>query len=142
MFLIRLGVLALIVLMVLPVPPPAHVPGAKQDAAGLGFCDRYPKTCDASGELLEALGHKLVYAAGWISRSAGVHIPGLSAPGGGRGDGAGTDPARTGQRYESWQREAPSRGWDDRDSRGTLRGDERSTVWPGAASRGDGYPGR
>ena len=66
MFLIRFGVLVIIGIMLLPRGP-AEIDDGRRGASlernsGLGgFCDRYPKTCDASVELATAFQQKLFY---------------------------------------------------------------------------------
>lgn len=61
MFVVRFAVVLVFVVMLLPAGPGVQNGSARHDAQNQGFCDRYPKTCDASGELLEAFKHKLAY---------------------------------------------------------------------------------
>lgn len=60
MFLFRLAAIAIILIMLLPSGPNdnAEIFSMKE---GAGFCDRYPKTCDASVELYTAFRQKLTY---------------------------------------------------------------------------------
>ena len=70
MFLVRFGVLAIVVVMLLPAGPQEHAnPLDGEQARKASFCERYPKTCDASGELLTAFKHKLIYGVS-VARSA------------------------------------------------------------------------
>ncbi|MGI9475236.1 MAG: hypothetical protein ACR2PI_00900 [Hyphomicrobiaceae bacterium] len=63
MFLVRLLVLAVAVIMLLPADPASReAQRAYQDGRSVGFCSRYPKTCDASGEVWSAFKRKLAYA--------------------------------------------------------------------------------
>lgn len=70
MFMIRFGVLAIIGIMLLPRGP-AELgdgrPGATAEQGG--FCERYPKTCDASVELGTAFRQKLFYGIALARRS-------------------------------------------------------------------------
>ncbi len=133
MFLIRLGVVALVILLFLPGPPAAPVSAGGGD----GFCDRYPKTCDASVEIGEALKYKAMFAIVWLSTKAGVHVPGLPAAADGpaqrRGDATP---------YSDTPRHVPSQRFDERYDRGTLSDADRRPYWPETSARRDVYPGR
>jgi len=61
MFLIRFAVLAVFVIMLLPTGPDDKSGILGLNGDGSGFCMRYPKTCDASGELYGAFKQKLSY---------------------------------------------------------------------------------
>ncbi len=134
MFLIRLGVVALVILLFLPGPPRSHVAGT---GSGDGFCDRYPKTCDASGEIGEALKHKLAFAVNWIGRQAGIQVPGF---------GGGQDPAdrrrADAHRSNEWPPRGQAERFDQRYERGTLNDTDRRHYWPDTSMRRDVYPGR
>ncbi len=134
MFLIRLGVVALVVLLFLPGPPRSHVPGT---GAGDGFCGRYPKTCDASGEIGDALKYKLAFAINWAGKQAGIRVPGLS----GGPDPADRRRADTHRYNDGSQRGQPER-FDQRYERGTLNDTDRRPYWPDTSTRRDVYPGR
>lgn len=60
MFVLRLLIIAVCAIMLLPMDPTADPPGG-QRANAQNFCERYPKTCDASGELWAAFKLKLAY---------------------------------------------------------------------------------
>jgi hypothetical protein len=49
------------VVMLLPTGQDTHDGGLENGDQNRSFCARYPKTCDASGELLEAFKLKLAY---------------------------------------------------------------------------------
>lgn len=62
MFLMRLMVLAVAVVMLLPADPASRDGQvAHADGRSAGFCSRYPKTCDATGEIWSAFKRKLAY---------------------------------------------------------------------------------
>ena len=71
MFLFRLAVIAIFLIMLLPSGPEdnAEIFSMRE---GAGFCDRYPKTCDASVELYTAFRQKLTYG---VSRARQVIAP-------------------------------------------------------------------
>lgn len=64
MLLVRFGILAVFVIMLLPVDPQSR----SSEREG-GFCDRYPNTCAASVELAGAFREKLSYGITLARRS-------------------------------------------------------------------------
>lgn len=60
MFLVRALVVIFCLVMLLPLDPETH-DGARADGNSESFCMRYPKTCDASGEVWDAFKRKLAY---------------------------------------------------------------------------------
>ena len=75
MFLIRLAFIAVFLVMLLPSGPDdnAEIFSMKE---GAGFCDRYPKTCDASVELYTAFRQKLTYG---VSRARQIIAPEIAS---------------------------------------------------------------
>ncbi|MBU2531758.1 MAG: hypothetical protein KKB37_03385 [Alphaproteobacteria bacterium] len=61
MFIIRFGVIVVFLVMLLPRGPEGQYDASGRDLRNAGFCERYPKTCDASGELFTAFKQKLSY---------------------------------------------------------------------------------
>ena len=116
MFLVRAVAVVVCLIMLLPTDPALHRDQIAAEGSGR-FCDRYPKTCDASGELLSAFKHKLVYGIKLIRQSLDTR----SEPYGGT-----YHPSKFDGRLEPWR--APGRApatYGD----GTLRPDERSRAW-------------
>ncbi len=63
MFLMRLLVLAVAAVMLLPADPASYEAQlAHEEGRSAGFCSRYPKTCDATGEVWSAFKRKFAYA--------------------------------------------------------------------------------
>lgn len=60
MFVLRLLIVAVCAIMLLPMDPAGDRANGHQ-ASAQNFCERYPKTCDASGELWSAFKLKLAY---------------------------------------------------------------------------------
>jgi hypothetical protein len=60
MFVLRLMIVAVGAVMLLPLEAPRDQTDGRQ-ASAQNFCQRYPKTCDASGELWSVFKLKLAY---------------------------------------------------------------------------------
>ena len=70
MFLMRLLVLAVAVVMLLPADPGSREAQlAREEGGSAGFCSRYPKTCDASGEVWSAFKRKFAYGIKLVRQS-------------------------------------------------------------------------
>ena len=120
MFLIRFGVIAIIGIMLLPRGPGEYGdgrPGATAEQGG--FCDRYPKTCDASVELGTAFRQKLFYGIALARRSLEAQP---YAPAGGQSFG----PARGDGRFGEWR---PDQQNEDRMVNNDRRGERASPEW-------------
>lgn len=107
MFLVRLLVLAVAVIMLLPADPASReAQHAYQDGRPAGFCTRYPKTCDASGEVWSAFKRKLAYAIKLARQSLAAqsdhYFDRYASPKVGSRHGEWRPPAHTGpSRYDS-----------------------------------------
>lgn len=71
MFILRLMLVAICAVMLLPMEDTRVRPDGSP-ASAQNFCDRYPKTCDASGELWSAFKLKLAYAVKLARRELGA----------------------------------------------------------------------
>lgn len=121
MLLLRFGIVAIFVIMLLPVGPATD---SRAGASNARFCERYPKTCDASGELFDAFKLKLAYGV-TLARGA------LEARS--DRDSYGRSEKLNGRHVQPPKpRRVTSRQVSPYSST-ALRGDERTTEWrPGA----------
>ena len=107
MFLVRLLVLGVAVVMLLPADPASREAQlAQQEGRSAGFCSRYPKTCDASGEVWSAFKRKLVYGVKLVRQSfagqADPYYDRYGSPNVGSRRGEWRPPAYTGpSRYDN-----------------------------------------
>lgn len=114
MFLLRIGFIAVVAIMLLPRGP-------AEDRDQGGFCDRYPKTCEASVELATAFGQKLSYGITLARRSLesqpyGPAASGPATSGWGNSQALPFGPSNKEDRVGEWRPE----------NRGNT---ERSTEW-------------
>lgn len=116
MFLVRAVIVAVCLVMLLPTDPSLHRDPITGEGSGR-FCDRYPKTCDASGELWSAFKHKLVYGIRLLRQSLDTRSHSY---------GDTYYPTKYDGRLEPWRPRAPAPG---EQNAGTLRSDERSRAW-------------
>ena len=118
MFLVRLAVIAVGVIMLLPAEP-RHDALAGSRSAPQNFCSRYPKTCDASGELWSAFKRKLSYGIKLARKEFATR--------------SGSDSGRYGSsklggQFGEW-RPPVINSHRSSHADNTLSGDERSTEW-------------
>jgi hypothetical protein len=126
MFVVRFAVVLVFVVMLLPTGPTTREDALRNDEQNQGFCGRYPKTCDASGELLDAFKLKLAYGIS-ITRQAleGRHQEAAySAPSQG---GLGQAGPKFDDRYDVSR--APQRHPPLPERPQALSNEERSTEW-------------
>ncbi len=116
MFLLRAAVVVVCLVMLLPTDPALHRDQIAAEGSGR-FCERYPKTCDASGELWSAFKHKLVY---------GIKLIRLSLDTRSEPYGETYHPSKFDGRLEPWR---PNDRAPTTYANGTLRPDERSRAW-------------
>ena len=126
--LIRLSIAAAVVVMLLPGP-------SRSGAAPHDFCGHYPKTCEASVEIREALKYKFAFATSWMKENAGAASAGLQKLTG-KPDGS-PQQARGGA-------SAPytSAPYENRFDGGTLTTEDRYPAWRGGPQQSRDYPGR
>ncbi len=116
MFLVRVVIVAVCLVMLLPADPALR----HNQVAGGGpasFCDRYPKTCDASGEVWSAFKRKLTYGIKLARQS-------LEAQPDPYTQRYGT--SKLGGRIDDWRRTDPHQ---TNYANGTLSPAERSNEW-------------
>lgn len=116
MFLVRFVIVAVCLVMLLPADPELR----HDQVAGTGtasFCTRYPKTCDASGEIWSAFKRKLTYGVKLARQSLAAQSDPYPQPHG---------TSKLGGRLDDWRRADPH---DANYANGRLLPGERSDEW-------------
>jgi hypothetical protein len=135
MFLIRIAVVLFVVMLFLPGGPRTIGPDGAPVPDDAVFCLRYPKTCAASGEILEAMKQKSTFAISWLRQRIGSQAAALNPPGDALGREPGTQ-AYSGDEPPDGERrwaQTGARGWSGSAgvSRDTLRPEDRAPDWRG-----------
>ena len=118
MFLVRALVVIFCLVMLLPLDPETH-DHARVNASSQSFCMRYPKTCDASGEVWDAFKRKLAYGIKLTRQSLEAQSDTYVRPYG---------PSKLDGRLEDWREGEPRlRDYGDAPSIAP----QRASQWPG-----------
>lgn len=118
MFLVRALVVLFCLVMLLPLDPETHG-HARVDGNSASFCTRYPKTCDASGEVWEVFKRKLAYGIKLTRESLEAQSDPYARP---------YRPSKLDGRLEDWQERDPHlRDYGD----AAPHAPQRASQWPG-----------